>query len=461
VPRVGAEPTQARSPSKFGERFDAFLLLWDDRQVALSSLQEFRQREPADTPNWSLLLLGDGPSPGELGIDAGAFVRQGGSLLVATDRAMSLPLGRPPSFQILSGPIRSSRPASSYQGNPACPLVTEFRREHPLLAGIERIVLNLPGVLAGGESNAWSVAYLPRTLDVRVFSRAWLVAGDLDQGRFVLSADPSPLTNEMIQEGDNSRLAENIVSWMLERRTGKGGRVVCLVNGREMSRLVDERFVTGEWEKRPPTAQILNELLRGLQEEGVPNSLAREAQTALHQWNPWFVRSTGVIALGSIMGALLAWRILGARQGRDPLLAPDPAESWTSTVDRSLASTLPRSDRLLEARQRELVQLDNFREELRRLSTRALDRWLGPGRWRDSLSPVPRDVGGWWARRRRRQQLTTIRRWALGSARERVGERKFRHWQSQIARLDSIIMGAAESAGLPSNDPRKAENAGV
>jgi hypothetical protein len=439
----GSASPDLSKASRFGERFDAFLLLWQDRQANLRKWDELVSQPGPNFADWTLLLLGDVPRWADLGIDPSSFIRGGGKLLVASDRSTSLPLG--PSLQILHGPIRSSREESSYKGNAACPLVTEFRREHPVMSGIEQIALNLPGVFAGGDSAAWGIAYLPRTLDVRLRSRVWLVGGELDQGRFIASADASIFTNEMIQEADNARLADNIVSWLSANSKGKAGNVVCLIHGREVGSLIDERFINGNWVNHQPTKEILNELLRGLQEEDVPNAILREAQTSLNESSPWIVRQLGIIIIGSVMGAMLAWRILGARDAREPIVPPTASqEGWVPALDRSATAALPRADRILETRHKETLIIRDFRQQLRQQAVRCLDGWFGPGQWRqathgpwppaESIPPVH-----WWKRRQITQSLRGLRRLASDSAAEHVHERKFRFWKSRIDWLDTII----------------------
>jgi hypothetical protein len=454
----GGSPASAESMqvSKFGERFDAFLLFWQDRQANLGTLEELQSRPPGTSSDWTILILGGMPTIEQFGIEVESFLREGGSLLVASDRSMNLPLG--PALRILHGPIRSSRDSSSYQGNSACPLVSEFRRDHPLMAGIEEIALNLPGVFAGGDSVVWGIAYLPRTLDVRVFSRVWLVGGELDLGRFVASSDQSPFTNEMIEEADNARFADNVVSWLTSKRGGKGGRVVCLINGRPITKLVDERFISGQWESRPPTSEILNELLRGLEEEDVLNAVAREAQASLHQASPWLVRQAGTVLAGSIVGALLAWRILGARDARTPFQEPlHSQEGWVPALHRSLTSGLPRTDRLLETRQKAMTAAGHYREQIRIQARAFLQRWFGPGGL-DNASSMELDQAisfpdaGWWTRRRIRLRLAGLRRLASNQGQEQVNERKFRFWESEIRWLDSIKREVSPRPGSTSEN---------
>lgn len=444
---LAAQPTEEKGPPEeapgFGERFDAFLILWADHKVTLRSLEEFRQQTPNESSSWNLVILGEGPSPVQLGIDADQFVRRGGSLLVATDRPMTLSLGRRPPLNIMKGPIRAIHDSASHQGRRSCPLVRKFPRPHPLVNGVGEIALNLPGVFAQDGSKGWEISNLPEAIDGDYRSRTWLTAGDLDQGRFVASADQSVFTNEMILEADNARFADNTVDWLLQKKP-TGSNLVCLVNGRELTRLVDERFVSGDWQKRPPTSELLNELLRGLQEEDVPNTLAREVQASLSDFNPWIIRQIGMIVLGSVMGALLAWRILGARESASPMSLPTHSDGWIPGFDRQSIVGLPRADRILDARQKEMTRSDNFRPQLGREARGALDRWFGVDGWRNGIPAPPLRQPTWWGRRRARLRLRTLVRFACGDGSEPVSERKFRYWQSQIQRLDSMMIGSDE-----------------
>ena len=162
------------------------------------------------------------------------FVARGGTVLVASDRSGTM--GVTASF--VSGPITSGDAETQYQSLSDCLRVADLDRTHPLMNGVNEIIVNRSGWLAFLPSNsmAWDVvATVPQTCSPRRSRGQPLIAvsqGDAPgAGTMIVAADPSLFTNSMLWHGDNAILAIR-VSEMLCR--GEKKRLAFLVEGQPL-----------------------------------------------------------------------------------------------------------------------------------------------------------------------------------------------------------------------------------
>lgn len=139
-----------------------------------------------------------------------AYVAQGGSLLVASERGFKLP-----GVCLFSrGPVSSLDRDSQYQGFDDCIVLSDLNQSHPLSKGLRRIIVNKTGWLSTSEDSSlqWDVI-ASLTEDVLPGSarhRPVIMAG-LDAapgiGVMILSADQSVFSDGMLWHGDNSLFA--------------------------------------------------------------------------------------------------------------------------------------------------------------------------------------------------------------------------------------------------------------
>ena len=162
------------------------------------------------------------------------FVAQGGTVLVASDRSGTM--GVTASF--VSGPITSSDEATQYQNLPDCLRVTDLDRDHPLMNGVNEIIVNRTGWLTflPSSSMKWEViATVPQTCSPRRSRGQPLIAvshGDTPEaGAMIVAADPTLFTNSMLWHGDNAILAIR-VSELLCR--GEKRRLVFMTDGQPL-----------------------------------------------------------------------------------------------------------------------------------------------------------------------------------------------------------------------------------
>ena len=443
-----SETTLPGEVSRFGQRYDAFLLLFADRGIQKSTLAELAPHGESGA-GWTLVILGVAPSVSELPIDLTRFVQSGGSLLVATDGPAVIPFDGGPHLRIYPGPVEAINSADGYREITACPLITNLKRESPLFTGVNQLALNLPGFLAGGDSASWTLARFPKAVNIGVFAPAVIAGGSMGKGRFIVAADQSLFTNEMIEESDNARFADNVVSWVTANQTADQSptKVVVLVDRKEVPSLIDDRFVSGQWKANAPTNELINELLHGLQEEDALNEIVREGEASLSSSGPWPVRQFVLIVSTSVIAALMVWRILSARQENLPRsVQPALDEEWVSSLSPEEAASLVRAHRLIELRERDFKQVGNYANPLEQLAVEFFDRRFGVKNWPDQL---PRLLfhGSVWERLGARRD--TARLWKLAKSGETgfISRQKYEFWKDRISRLDSMMEMPSQGDG--------------
>jgi hypothetical protein len=430
---VAQDPPESDA-DRFVKRYDAFQLLWADQGVTLAPFAEFH-RAPADAwEQFTLVIVGEAPNLAALEIDWNSRLLRGMSLLIATDNDLSLPLDREDRVLVAAGPFRATDPSAAYLNRPDQPVIRRFKTS-PLFESVALLALKEPGVILGERLSAWELAYLPRAVNVPWESRVAVAGGERGKGRFLVVADQSLFTNEMIREAHNARFADNAVRWLIHDRPATHRRLVVLSDRRELSSLIDERFLSGQWGRVPTTNELLNELLVGLEEEDIPNQLLRDVQASASQPTPTVARSVLLVLFGSVFAASLVWRILGSRQ---PALPPptqsDDNEIWTRGVGAE--PILLRSDRLLEAREKDWRAVGNYADTLATLARETFLHRLGPD-WvqRPPRLAAPTLLDAWSQRR----TVRFLWKLARGQARPVVTEQKFRFWRDRLTQLDTMM----------------------
>ncbi len=192
-------------------RYELFQMLLEERGLTVESSLDAALAAPEESV---VVMLGklnriQVADPGKLL----PFVARGGTVLVACDRAGSMGV----TANFVSGPITSEDEATQYQNLPDCLRVSDLDRDHPLMNGVNEIVLNRTGWLSflpGGVMQWQTVASVPQTCSPRRSRGQPLMAvGQYDSqrmpdtGTMIVAADPTLFTNSMLWHGDNSVLA--------------------------------------------------------------------------------------------------------------------------------------------------------------------------------------------------------------------------------------------------------------
>lgn len=138
------------------------------------------------------------------------FVSQGGSLLVASERAFQLP--GVTTFSL--GSATTTRAADQYEGYADCIALSDLNTNHPLAKGLRHIIVNKTGWLSRSQDTSldWQViASLPDDCSPQAAQGQPVLLTGLDpiegRGVMILSADQSLFSDGMLWHGDNSLLA--------------------------------------------------------------------------------------------------------------------------------------------------------------------------------------------------------------------------------------------------------------
>ena len=138
------------------------------------------------------------------------FVSQGGSLLVASERAFQLP--GVTTFSL--GSATTTRAADQYEGYADCIALSDLNTNHPLGKGLRHIIVNKTGWLSRSLDTSldWQViASLPDDCSPQAAQGQPVLLTGLDpiegRGVMILSADQSLFSDGMLWHGDNSLLA--------------------------------------------------------------------------------------------------------------------------------------------------------------------------------------------------------------------------------------------------------------
>ncbi len=343
------------------------------------------------------------------------FLRQGGSALIASDmpdQARLATLG----VRVSGFPMRQHEPRAGYRDNPECPLLTTFQTPAaPLVQGIRRLATNRPSYLhLARGSMLRAVATFPpgcspnpfRDRDVAYEYIAATPALGRPAGRVVVLAGHGLFTNGMLLQTDNDNFdfAVNCLDWL---REGPGGRprshALFVVDGE-----VIPSFAVPLRPPLPPlpvpTVQLVNQLLHGMEREGLLIELLRDSVD---------VRATaGYWLLGMTMLLLL----YGAKRLAEQRYHPEKGSVLAVGPYATAAGEAPLSDR----RRGGQIEHAAFGAEARALARQWFFEVCGiaPADWDRAPPPEdePRTAGGWWAGFTLRRQYARVRRVAAGSA---------------------------------------------
>lgn len=444
--------------SEFGLRYDAFCLMFADAGLPLSRLADLQRAPESEFDRWILVILGDPRKVVVGGPNLTEFVRAGGALLFAHDEESLVTVGK--RILILPGPILTADPADRFQGRADFPLVRDFLGGGGLFNGVRVIATNHPGRVESEEREWQGLASYPSVPLAR--ADAFAASRREGRGRFLVVADPSVFTNEMIQEADNVQFAQNAVAWLVGGRDPASLRTAVVIDGSSLSSWVDERFASGDWRRRDFDALgALNELLSGLQEEDLLNELVREGQESLsprrgrsEERDPRPVRQAALIVLAAAVLSAAIWRLFVARRIESPLAVELlVGRTWTPGEAALESGGLAPADRLLEQRQLDLARQGNYAAVLRELAIRFWDRRFGSSDWRASPPRVTTRLG-FWSSRRASRRLSDLWRIAVEDPDAFVSEDEFRRRQAQMAELDRLLRRGAATVEFEPDPPR-------
>ncbi len=310
------------------------------------------------------------------------FLKEGGALLIATDRKTPLPEW---GHQVNGGKVLDK--ANAYRGVSACPLV------HAPFLGIERgLAANHPSFL---EPTAGAPA-LPDGLEVlaefsesahvlrspegpakrmtprekfergvrgaekKLPERLPYMIGSKGADRLLVLAGHGVFMNMMLAQGDNGNVtfARSCVRWLCVTRTGEVRKDALFLENGNVAREFDFGLSGPARLPLPPT-QVLNRLVRGLEDENFFNKLL------LRSFTRDGLLRTGLLLLSVILASYCAWRLWRARQRTE---AAVPLLTGPAVAGADLAVLVQRRDAL--------IQRSDFREPAQGLARSFFEQFV-------------------------------------------------------------------------------------
>jgi hypothetical protein len=262
----------------------------------------------------------------------GQFIERGGAVLVATDH----PTGERYGWQVDGAAVMDE--IAPYRGIfKSCPRILDIKVPHPLSDGIRSgIVTNHPSFLERIRKSTplERLATFPKTALVPGGPRGGLpfMVGSKDGGteRVLILAGHGVFMNMLLAQPDNDNVtfAFNCARWLSQAPGGGKRKYAFFVENGSVATKFDFGLTGPPRLPLPPT-QVLNRMIRGLEEEDFFNRLLRNLFTRNEILRAALVFcSLGLALYGG-------WRLIGARQ-RSESAIPLPGASLTPAEEHSL-----------------------------------------------------------------------------------------------------------------------------
>ena len=364
------------------------------------------------------------------------FREKGGAILLASDYAAQLKQAS--GTLVIDGNKVTARGTSKYKQEPECPLVKHWTDPlHPLFKELHTgLATNRPSfLLASGLDLARLAEFAGDCAQDRpggqdLPSEAGYIFGSPrdapPRGRMVILAGQGVFLNDMLiqTDNDNFSFAWNTIAWLAQGPSGGREHVLFIDDGTVVDNLA---LPLSKFGSLPiPPIQVINRVIRGLEDENVFNRFLME-----HFRKEHYLR--GLFLLGSLAALVLgAWRIMHGRFHLD---------SGVPLVVGKLPSVAPPVP-LLAQRQDELRRLGNLWEPAQVLARQFfLDHaGLTMPLWDEgSAPPTLVDArGNFWQRRRLTRHIQRIWKLARSSPAQPISPSQF----DELLRLMAEVTAA-------------------
>ncbi len=431
---AGAQPAPTAAKPRFGEGTHAFRRLLFDRQFRPLA----NSRELTESPTRSLLVVFGHTWPleqleGDLG-GLASFVKQGGALLVATDRLSTPALMTSFGVAVDGEVVLPNLPAltPTYRGLPECPFALPVRNASPplfqarTLPGQQSapfVAANLPSQLIRLRTQPPALpllAVLPALASDGRSMAAFAVGGDVGAGRVLIMADHSVFINDMMLQPDNGNIdfAYRCAEWLQRSPAAPRDRVLYYEDG-----VIRRDFDIPLKDVPPPPipspeelVPIIDQTLHGLEEENAFNDMLLHAVGEDVLWKALAVAACAAL---SVYGFVR----LGLFRHRH--------DAATPTLAKLLGQQEPVAS-LIDQRTVELLREDNLWE-----AARALARDLFPAA--GAAPPTVQARGGWWQRRHWGRLVGRLWRLAHAARPARVSTRRFVALAAEVNQLRTAL----------------------
>jgi hypothetical protein len=459
-------PARAQSPRvPFGQNNHAirYILGKLDLQPLGSTNEIGSAVEPSQL---AIIIFGQPTALDRLPGGLRSFVERGGRLLLATDRpttALNRDFGIAVSGSLLTIDAQS---ALAYRELSQCPFVVALEGKEPsIFRNLAHIATNRPSFLQITESatgQGGALKPLARLQDCRAEGfgpeppRVFAAGGVVGKGRILVLADHSVFINDMMLQSDNDNFdfALEAIRWLTEPASPDepAPRRVLFVD--EGAVVTDFKVPLKEPPGIPlPTADVLNQLLLGIEYDNVFNRLI------LNRFSYGQVLSG--IALG-LTGALVFYggiRLARSAHGIDPhapvaVLGTGSAPPGAGLINQRHQAMLSEGKLWEAAREiarQNLRALGSQKPSLSQPKTSCQEPALQGNR-------PPEVIVGGGAGRRRYLRNSLLRLWALAYAEKprRLSRAEFRR---VVVEVDDLVRAAKDGTlqlnGVKQTDDRK------
>lgn len=346
------------------------------------------------------------------------WVRQGGALLVATDRAGG---NWPAAFgTTIVGAFIQGDAAAAYRNLRECPFVRpEPNPASSPFGSLTRIATNRPSFLLPSKLLPRLAGFAGTGMErVGLFG----VGGPVGAGRVLVMADHSVFINDMMLKTDNDNLAfaMNCVQWLMQSEYGPRKKVLLVEEGTIVPTL-DFAFqeLPVQLPPLPSAAELVNQSVYELQQKNaLPNFLYENVRLgALFRFI--FITLTAFLAIFGLVN------LLRHRHRVEPGLYPIDSE----------VGRLTEAGSVVEQRHQAMLQEGNLWEAAR---TSARQGLAVLGAAPTATMPPLYLTGSWWQRRRLRRQVTRLWQLACAPQPRRISLAEF-------ARLSDLMAGVQDA----------------
>jgi hypothetical protein len=253
---IAQQPTQSAA-NEWHFRYELFQMLLEQNGLEPTT----SANDVLNDPQHSVLVM-VGQLAGPIGPqNVESFCERGGAVLLASDLRYSA--GRICEFG--QGAATGIRSQNLYQSHSDCLEITDLNKDHPLMTGVNSIVVNRSGWLDNPRRIAREpdvAARLPGQCDPAWARRkpiiATLTLSQRNSGPMILAGDQSLFTNGMLWHGDNAILAINVSRMLCE---GQRSRLLFVADGAVLGSYEDSPLL-----KNPPAPASLPELPENMPE---------------------------------------------------------------------------------------------------------------------------------------------------------------------------------------------------
>jgi hypothetical protein len=362
---------------------------------------------------------------------------EGGAILLASDYPARMEL--PPGNLVIGGTKVKATGASKYKEElPECPVVKLWTdRLHPLFKDLHKgLATNCPSfVRANGLDLLRLADFSEDCVQIRQGAQnlppgvAYIVGSPKDAraaGRTVVLAGQGIFLNGMLiqTDNDNFSFAWNTIEWLTQGPSGRREHCLFIDNGNVVDNFA---LPLSKFGGMPvPPIQVINRVIRGLEDENVFNHLLLESFRKEH-----YLR--GLLLLGSL--AVLVWGAWRIMHGRFHL------DSGVPLVIGKLQTAAPAAP-VLEQRRDELRRQGNLWEPAQVLARQFFLDYAGltvPLWDEEAAPPVALEAhGNFWQRRKLTRQVQRIWNLARSSPAQPVPPPQF----DELLRLMADVSGA-------------------